>query len=288
MFKIVILGCENSHCNTFLDFIRGDEEFSDLEVVGVYSDDADAAARIAEIYGVYVMSAYDEMAGKVDGVMVTARYGTKHLEFLKPYLPYDVAVFVDKPVTVSETEAEEMMKLFKKYGTRFSGGSVLKYCDEIKKLKKDVSAAGKETVLGGVVRAPIIRNSPYCGVHFYGPHLIEMVCEIFGHFPNSVSAIENENCITATLRYAFYDITAVYTSSKVSSCYYAMWMDKDSCYGEEVVIDKRHFKEEFLRFYQSLKKEIENPDAKEFISPVYILKALEKAQKSGKEEKIVY
>ena len=35
MKKIVILGCENSHANQFLNFIRDRQEFSDIEVVGV-------------------------------------------------------------------------------------------------------------------------------------------------------------------------------------------------------------------------------------------------------------
>lgn len=288
MYKVIILGCENSHCNMFLDFIKEDIAFSDVEILGVYSEDNEASEKLSEAYGVYVMSSYDEFVGQVDGVMVTARYGSKHLELLKPYLPYGVAVFVDKPVTVSISEAENMVMLFEKYGNRFSGGSVLKYCDGIKTLKRDVSNVGEETVLGGFVRAPIIRNSPYNGIHFYGPHLIEMVCEIFGHFPNSVRAVENSNCITITFRYDFYDITAVYTSSRLSACYYAMWLDKANCYGEEIKIENEHFKEEFFTFYKSLKSEGQNPCGKEFISPVYILNAVENAITSGKEEKIIW
>ena len=39
MYKIAILGCENSHANSFLDFIIKDKLYTDIEVVGVYSDD---------------------------------------------------------------------------------------------------------------------------------------------------------------------------------------------------------------------------------------------------------
>ena len=36
MYKIAILGCENSHANTFLDFIITQKVVTDVEVVGVY------------------------------------------------------------------------------------------------------------------------------------------------------------------------------------------------------------------------------------------------------------
>ena len=46
MKKIAILGCENSHANSFLTFIGEREEFSDVEVVGVYSNETEAAKKL--------------------------------------------------------------------------------------------------------------------------------------------------------------------------------------------------------------------------------------------------
>ena len=34
MYKIAILGCENSHADSFLSFAKNDNEFSDIEVNG--------------------------------------------------------------------------------------------------------------------------------------------------------------------------------------------------------------------------------------------------------------
>ncbi len=39
MKRIAILGCENTHANAFIKFMKEKEEFSDIDVVGVYSDD---------------------------------------------------------------------------------------------------------------------------------------------------------------------------------------------------------------------------------------------------------
>ena len=51
MKKIAILGCENSHANNFLKFIKTKEEFKDIEVIGVYSDDLPAAEKLREKFG---------------------------------------------------------------------------------------------------------------------------------------------------------------------------------------------------------------------------------------------
>ena len=81
MKKIVILGCENSHANTFLGFIRDIKKFSDVEVVGVYSHEREAMEKLNAEFGVKIMDSYDEMVGKVDGVVITARHGNNHYKY---------------------------------------------------------------------------------------------------------------------------------------------------------------------------------------------------------------
>lgn len=287
MYNIAILGCENTHANTFLNLIKEDEEFSDVRVLGAYSTDVKAAEKFSETYGVKVMKSPDELVGEVDAVMITARCGSKHLEFLEPYLASGVAVFVDKPITISVDDAQKMAELFNKYGNNFTGGSVMKYCDEIKKMKEHISNTFEKT-LGGLVKAPIIKDSEYDGMYFYAPHLIEMMCQAFGRFPKSVISVKNDDCITAVFRYDSYDITAVYTEMNVSQSYYILCIEKDNCFGTEVKIENRYFREEFYHFYKSLKKEETHEDINDFFAPVYILEAMNRSLKSGKEEKILW
>ena len=66
MYKIAILGCENSHADSFLDFIIKDKLYTDIEVVGVYSDDLEAAQKLNETYGVYVAKSYDEFVELIE------------------------------------------------------------------------------------------------------------------------------------------------------------------------------------------------------------------------------
>ena len=140
MKKIVILGCENSHANTFLKFIRDVDKFKDVQVLGVYSHEREASERLNEEFGVKVMDNYDEFAGQVDGVIITARHGDNHFKYAKPYIKQGVAMFIDKPITISEEQAVEFMRLCRDEKVSVCGGSCLKYEDVIQKIKNDVLA----------------------------------------------------------------------------------------------------------------------------------------------------
>ena len=86
MYKIAILGCENSHADTFLNYIYNTKAVTDVDVIGVYSDEKDSAIKLNEKYGVAVAENYDEFVGKVDGIIITARNGVNHLKYALPYI----------------------------------------------------------------------------------------------------------------------------------------------------------------------------------------------------------
>ena len=56
--------------------------------------------------------------------------------------------------------------------------------------------------LGGFIRAPYQAENAYGGFYFYAQHLVEMVCEIFGRFPLSVTAKKNGAQIHTVFHYA--------------------------------------------------------------------------------------
>ena len=114
MYKIAILGCENTHANSFLRQIYQKGRHTDIEVIGIYSDEGEPCRKLHETFGVPVMERYDELVGKVDGIMVTARHGDKHYKYAKPYLASGIPMFIDKPVTVSGEEAVALLRFPKR------------------------------------------------------------------------------------------------------------------------------------------------------------------------------
>ena len=284
MKRIAILGCENSHANAFLSFIREKEEFSDVEVVGVYSDDTEAAEKLREAFGVPVLTHYADGVGRVDGLIITARHGDSHYKFARPYIESGIPMFIDKPITVSETEAVMFMKELKEHGVRISGGSSLKQDIYVQRLKSDaVGRVGGKT-LGGYIRAPYQRENPYGGFFFYAQHLVEMVCEIFGRFPLSVTARQNGADLHVLFHYEDYDCVGLFCDN--SYHYYAARMAETASVGFEIPSTNDWFYREFSEFYGILSGEAQTVSYREFVSPVMIMNAIMRSLTSGEEEPV--
>ena len=283
MKKIVILGCENSHANSFLNFIRDNPKYSDVEVLGVYSDDAPAAQKLADEYGVKIMNSYDEAVGQVDGVVVTARHGDNHYKYAKPYIASGVPMFIDKPVTISEDEAIQMMQEFIAAGVRVTGGSSVIHEAFVQTLKKEREENIGGKTLGGLVRCPISMQNAYGDFFFYSEHLVGVMSEIFGFYPKSVQAFEKNGVLTVIFRYEEYDIIGQYTEGYYS--YYASRSSEEGIHGENFPLDTC-FKTEFDDYYSLLCGGAQKKSYEDFIAPVFVLNAIKRSLDSGKEEAV--
>lgn len=284
MKRIAILGCENSHANAFLKFIREQEKFSDVEVVGVYSNDPEASLKLKEKFDVPVLEDYADAVGKIDGLVITARHGDNHYKYAKPYLESGIPMFIDKPITISEEEAVEFMRALKAKGTRISGGSSLKQDELVARLRADALAEEGGKTLGGYVRAPFNADNPYGGFYFYTQHLVEMVCEIFGRFPLSVSAKQNGQQIHVLFHYESYDCVGLFCNK--NNVYYASRMSEKGTTSYDVLMSDDWFLREFDEFYGLLEGKPQTATYEEFISPVFIMNAIERSLNSGCEEAV--
>lgn len=282
MKKIAILGCENSHADAFLRCIKEKEEFADVEVVGVYSDDEVAANKLRENFGVNVLHHYKDAIGKIDGLVITARHGDNHYKYAKPYMNSDIAMFIDKPVTISEEEAVSFMKDLADNGIRISGGSSLKQDVNVRRLKCEAENGVEGKTIGGYVRAPYLSENGYGGFYFYAQHLVEMVCEIFGRFPISVIARKNKNQIHVLFHYEEYDCVGLFCDN--NNIYYISRMSEMGANSFVIPVTDDWFYREFKEFYRLLKGGKQTLSYDEFISPVFIMNAIKRSLNTGKEE----
>lgn len=284
MKKIVILGCENSHADNFLSIIKENRKYDDVEVIGVYSDDDSAAEKLREKYGVNVMRGYDEAVGKVDGVVVTARHGANHYKYAKPYIKYGVPTFIDKPITVSEEEAIIFMRECKDSGVKITGGSSCINAKEVLKLKKEVDEEEGGKTIGGYVRAPLNMENEYGGFFFYSQHLAEIVMEIFGRYPESVKAYKTGKNLTVEFCYGDYNVTGLYTEGVY--VYSAERFSEKGNSGGIFPLEKYVYETEFDNFYSILSGDEQKISYEDFIAPVFVINAIYRSLKNGKEEKV--
>ncbi len=280
MYRIAILGCENSHADAFLDSILKDKVYTDIEVVGVFSEEEDALARMKESFGVYCASSYDEFVGKVDGIMITARDGKNHYKYAKPYIPYGIPMFIDKPITSDPDEAVRFMKELKSHGCRVTGGSTCVYAPVVEEL----SGIAHSEVFGGFLRSPISMENKYGGFFFYAQHLTEVMMKIFGYFPKSVKAYTNKNVTTLITRYDEYDVTAELVDGNYA--YSAYVSVKEGVVGGKYPVDSSLYINELNGFHDILVGGEGKADLRKFISPVYFMAAAYESIKTGKEVEI--
>lgn len=281
MFKVAILGCENSHARTFLKDILENKCVEDIEFVGVYSDEGDAAQRLSEEYGVYAAKSYDEFVGKIDGLIITARHGDSHYKFAKPYIKSGIPMFIDKPITCSEEDAKAFMEELKENNVPVCGGSVCVLTDAVKKMKALVEEQ-KENVLGGFLRAPVNMENKWGNFHFYSQHLVQVMTDLFGYQPKSVQAFRNGDVVNCVVRYDAYDVNLQFTQGV--NVYYAGVSLKDGLVGDVYPITEEDFHREFMMFYELMKHKKQPYSYEEFFAPVYIINAIDRSLKSGREE----
>ncbi len=288
--KIVILGCENSHASLFLRFIKNNPKYSNVEVLGVYSDEEGAAERLNKLYGVYVMKSYDEFVGQVDGVVNTARHGANRYKYVKPYLSSGVPMFLDKPVCIGEEEALEFMREAIKYGVKVTGGSSLKHDEGVKTIVKKVAENIDGKTNGGIVRSSIEFLSPYGGYYFYAQHFVDVATVAFGRYPNSVIAYkpnkewEIGDSATVVIKYDDFAVTA--TIGEQGNHYYIGRMTDTKIEGYDILIDTPIFLAEWEEFYELLMGGEQKESYEDFISPVFVMEAAMRSFESGKEEKV--
>ncbi len=282
MYKIAILGCENSHAAGFLKAIQ-DENIQDIQVMGVYSAFSGEAEKLNETYGVPVMESYDALVGQLDGLIITARHGANHYKYAKPYLNDGIPMFIDKPITVTEEEAREFFKEITKRGIPVSGGSSVKHADYIKELKAMVASGEKGKVVGGFVRMPLDINSEHGGFYFYAQHLVQSVCEIFGYYPKAVRACRSGDQITCVIRYDDFDVTGLFVNQ--SYRYYASVHFEKEMEGSTIPLGNVTA-QEFHDFYDLLQGKPQSQSCADMFAPVFIMNAIDRAIQSGAEEPV--
>lgn len=285
MYKIAILGCENSHANTFLGFIIRDKLYPDIEVMGVYSDDSTAAKKTAETFGLHIMDRYDELVGKIDGLIIVSRHGGKHYKMAAPYIKSGIPMFIDKPITVSEDDAIAFKAELIDNGVKVCGGSVCQFADFVQDLKSSVKEKTYGEVYGGTLRAPVDMVNDHGNFYFYSQHLVQTMVEIFGYYPTKVFANKNGKTVKCIVSYDKYDVVLEFVD-KNYDFYAGISCERDSVYSKFGM--DGCFKKEFDTFYSLLcgKEQVQSYD--EFFAPVHILNAIERSYESGLVQKILY
>lgn len=206
--RIGLIGLDSSHAVAFTKAINAENprpELADAKVVAAYpggSPDISASTdriegftkQISEM-GIEIVPSIDALIKKVDAVIMNSVDGRVHLEQVKPVLKAGIPVFVDKPITASMKDAQELFALSKSTGTPCFSSSTLRFCNEVIELQKENQAGN---ITGCVAYSPCKLDPTHPDLFWYGIHGVETLFTVMGPGCVSVQRTKTEGADIVT------------------------------------------------------------------------------------------
>lgn len=288
MFKIGIIGTENSHAMAFSKLINLPDSdtkqlhYDDARVVGVYGPDLDSPREIIDqAKAEFLAEKPEDFFGRVDAMMVTSRKGSVHYDYAMPFIEKGIPLFIDKPITADPASAKKLLEEAKKRGVPVLGGSGCKYAYDILMLKNIVKGlAGEGKFITAGINFPAELDSIYDGFYFYSSHLVEMALTVFGYDIKSVRASEKNGSVIVIARYDRYDVTLNFTyENYASSC--TVYSKGRNIYREIDI--SMIYAQEVEKFVTMLRTGEMPISYDELYKPVSVIAAILEALKSGTE-----
>lgn len=187
MIRIGIVGGAKSwHAKSFSEMFNGyDEELArqhnfplykarieGARVTHIWDPDREASGLIAKICGIEnVVSEMEEMIGEVDGVIIADDTTMKHQKRAIPFLKTGLPTFVDKPLSPSYEEAEEIVNLAREHKAPFMSCSALRYAKEVEEFLAKKEEIGEILTGNSICKGDLV---------FYGIHAMEQLYVCIG------------------------------------------------------------------------------------------------------------
>ena len=285
MYRIGILGTENSHADAFADIVNnpGSPYAGEFKVTALYALDERPSQLIQSKHegdDIQIVSSPEEMLPLVDCVMVTARHGMYHKDFALPFIREGMPAFIDKPFTVSTETSMQLIEEARIHGAPICGGSGCKYSPEILKLKADIESGVIGNVTSAMITFAVDLDSVYGGLYFYSSHLIEEMITLFGGDVRTVHAFRSGKKLTAVARYPQLDVTMNFEHTYTAVVYGEKgWLAvPTTCSGI--------YEAEFAHFAEMVRTGKTDTTAEELVKPVRIMDAISKSLISGRDEAV--
>ncbi len=282
MFKVGIIGTENTHASAFIEIFKNDPLYSDIEVVCVGGMYEESNKALQEKYGVEIINDANEMVKKVDAAMITCRDGKYHASYAIPFVMAGKPLFVDKPFTVDPSEAKQLVELAKEKGSLMVGGSSVKSAYDVLMLENAVKTNPKD-VRGGTLVAPVNMQNEYGGFFFYSSHLAEMCLRIFGKNPLAVTAKAFNGNVAALVEYEDYTVSLQFVGD--SYVYFGQIVNKNGVYARNIDISLT-YRHECEQFADMLRNGKMAHTYEELILPVFLMNAIYDSYTTGKRVEI--
>lgn len=281
MYRIGLVGSENSHARAFAKVFSQDPAFHDLVVTAVCgSEGREKSEKVREYFpDAVIMDRPEEMLPLVDAVMITSRDGIFHYPYARIFLEAGKPAFVDKPFTVNSGEARTLIALAKEKKLPLCGGSSLKCCPDTVMFGEKRKQLGAK-IRSGFASAPLQPDSPYSGFYFYASHLVELCLAVFGWEPEAVTAVQASSGMTVLFHYDGFDAVCSYTPGCYR--YFVQLTGEDNVLEAKEIDLEPAYRLEAEEFAVMLRTGVMPYSYEQLTEPVFCMNAIEESCKTGK------
>lgn len=198
IYRVGILGTDNSHSGAFAKLINIDKKIPNAEVVAMYGDEDARNKEMAAMGNVKtIVDLPEQMMDLANVVIVDYRHGGVHKDMAMPFIEKGVPTFVDKPFALKTDDAYEMLYAAQTAKTYLSSFSTVRWGDEVNACKTKLPEL--EPIITGSASGPGSADSEYGGFGFYGIHTIELITHTIADRVTHVSALRQDSRVSGTL-----------------------------------------------------------------------------------------
>jgi predicted dehydrogenase len=108
------------------------------ELIGIYDSNLDQAKAVSEEFGVPSVTSLEDLLSKVDAVSIAATT-TAHHELAKKCFEKGVHVFIEKPITATIKEAEELVEISEKKKLNLQVGHIERFNPALVAMEKYIN-----------------------------------------------------------------------------------------------------------------------------------------------------
>ena len=169
--------------------------FLDMDITHVWDVNPEAARSFSERMGATAVAKYDDMVGKVDGVIFGGYYEVPWQHLLaRPYVEAGIPVYLSRPFAFRLRDIDELLELAAKHNTAIIATAKHEHYHEAPALKSRLKSIGPIQT----VQATCCAND--FPIHF---HTQFMLLRIFGYDVEKVSLITDKEIGNSYLQETF-------------------------------------------------------------------------------------
>lgn len=204
MVRIAILGCDSSHTEAYTSLINmpSGPFFGAARVCWIWGENnAQAHEKAAALDIDHVLQTADpDILKNADMIMVVGRFGDSHYEPAIQAILSGKPVFIDKPLTNNDDQAEELVKLAAERGVPLMSFSPLRFSEEIIALRKQYPSTAIQSV---VATCPMIthtiQDDRVNSIYFYSIHAVDVLLSLVAERPQAVYAHQHSKGVWANI-----------------------------------------------------------------------------------------